>query len=115
MTFKQTLYLLKTAVKGLLAAATVHIERVLAFLNAIPTDKVAHALAGSVLASLVLVILLVAGAEQPITGTFTLVFGFGMGKELYDRLNNAKHTPDVWDAVATSLGSLTVLLPAALL
>jgi hypothetical protein len=72
------------------------IEKILAFLNAIPSDKIAHCLIG--------VILFAIGQ----------LFGYGLlfavlgaiGKEIYDYFHQDKHTPDVWDAVATTLGGL---------
>ena len=72
------------------------IEKILAFLNAIPSDKVAHCLGG--------VILFAIGQ----------LFGYGLllavvgaiTKEIYDARHKATHTPDSLDAVATVLGGL---------
>ena len=89
-------------------------EALLAFLNRIPADKVAHALYGSLLSSLLVSALLVFSTPCPGVVTFLAITAIGLLKEGYDRLNGTKHTPDVWDAVATSLGSLIPLLPAYL-
>lgn len=72
------------------------IEKIISFLNNIPADKVAHCLGG--------VILFAIGQ----------LFGYGLAlavigaiaKEIYDYIHKDKHTPDVWDAVATVLGGL---------
>lgn len=71
------------------------IEKLIAFCNAIPADKVYHCLGGVVLFAI------------------GQLFGYGLvlaiigaiGKEIYDKLH-PNHTPDVWDAVATILGGL---------
>jgi len=72
------------------------IEKILAFLNAIPSDKVAHCLGG--------VILFAIGQ----------LFGYGLllavvgaiTKEIYDYFHPDTHTADVWDAVATTIGGI---------
>jgi hypothetical protein len=72
------------------------IEKILSFLNNIPSDKIYHCLGG--------VILFAIGQ----------LFGYGLlfavvgaiGKEIYDYLHQDTHTLDVWDAVATTLGGL---------
>lgn len=72
------------------------IEKIIAFLNAIPTDKVYHFAGG--------VILFAIGQ----------LFGYGLAlcilgaitKEIYDYFHQDKHTPDWKDAVATILGGL---------
>lgn len=89
-------------------------ESLLAFLNSIPADKVAHALYGSLLSSLLVSALLVFSAPCPVVVAFLAITAIGLLKECYDRLNGTKHTKDVWDAVATSLGALIPLLPAYL-
>jgi hypothetical protein len=73
------------------------IERILTALNYIPADKVAHFAAGVVLYAMVM----------PFTDSATaLAFAciFGLFKEVYDMAKREKHTPDVWDALATVAG-----------
>lgn len=72
------------------------IEKIIAFLNSIPTDKVYHCLGGVVLFAI------------------GQLFGYGLAlavtgaiiKEIYDYLHPESHTADVKDAVATILGGL---------
>ena len=71
-------------------------EKILAFLNSIPADKVAHCLGG--------VILFAIGQLFGYGLLLAVVVGFL--KEIYDYMHKDKHTPDVWDWVATSLGGL---------
>ena len=71
-------------------------EKILARLNAIPADKVAHCLGG--------VILFAIGQLFGYGLLLAVVVGFL--KEVYDYFHQDKHTPDVWDWVATSLGGL---------
>ena len=68
----------------------------------IPIDKKAHFLAGAAIASTVA---LYAGLEVGLIACLVI----GVGKEVYDKASG-KGTPDIWDAVATMLGSI-VLLP----
>ncbi len=72
------------------------IEKILAFLNAIPADKVAHCLGG---------VILFAIGQLFGYGLF-LAISVGFLKEVYDYFHQDKHTPDVWDWVATSLGGV---------
>jgi hypothetical protein len=73
------------------------IEEILQRLNSIPADKVMHFASGSVLFALCLPF---------ISSHYALVMVVvsGISKELYDTMHNDKHTPDLLDAVATSLG-----------
>lgn len=72
------------------------IEKIIAFLNSIPTDKVYHCLGGVVLFAI------------------GQLFGYGLAlavlgaitKEIYDYLHPESHTADVKDAIATTLGGL---------
>jgi glycopeptide antibiotics resistance protein len=72
------------------------IEKILAILNSIPSDKVAHCLGGVVLFAI------------------GQLFGYGLAlailgavtKEIYDYFHPEKHTADVKDAIATTLGGL---------
>ena len=85
-------------------------EKILTFMNywlgklyipcGIPADKQMHFLSGAIL-GVVLFLL---------TGSFSISFVsvslVAMFKEVYDLLHRNKHTPDVWDWVATTLGGL---------
>ena len=64
----------------------------------IPADKQMHFLSGAILAT---AILLVTGSPSV---SFVSVSLVACLKEVYDLLHKDKHTPDVWDWVATSLG-----------
>lgn len=72
------------------------IEKILAFLNAIPSDKIYHCLVG---------VILFAIGNLVGYGLAVAIIG-AVGKEIYDYLHKDTHTPDVWDAVATTLGGL---------
>lgn len=85
-------------------------EKLLTFMNTwlgklyipcgIPADKQMHFLSGAILAT---AILLVTGSPSV---SFVSVSLVAMLKEVYDLLHKDKHTPDVWDWVATTLGGL---------
>ena len=72
------------------------IEKIIAFLNSIPTDKVYHCLGGVVLFAI------------------GQLFGYGLAlailgavvKEIYDYFHPESHTADWKDAFATTLGGL---------
>jgi hypothetical protein len=72
------------------------IEKILTYLNSIPSDKVAHALGG---------VILFAIGELFGLGILLVIVG-AVGKEIYDYFNKENHTPDAWDAVATIAGGL---------
>ena len=72
------------------------IEKIIAFLNNIPVDKVYHCFGGVVLFAI---------GQLFGYGLFLAVLG-AITKEIYDYFHQDKHTPDVWDAVATTLGGL---------
>ena len=72
------------------------IEKIIAFLNSIPTDKVYHCLGGVVLFAIGQ--LFGYGLALAILGAIT--------KEIYDYLHPESHTADVKDAIATILGGL---------
>jgi hypothetical protein len=72
------------------------IEKIIAILNSIPTDKVYHCLGGVVLFAIGQ--LFGYGLALAIIGAIT--------KEIYDYFHQDKHTPDIWDAIATILGGL---------
>lgn len=67
-------------------------------LNKLPHDKALHIIVG-VLAYAVFHF--VSSAVGLIAATVAAV-----GKEVYDYANRDRHTPDVWDAVATLAGGL---------
>ena len=83
-------------------------EKLLTFMNTwlgklyidcgIPADKQMHGLSGAILAT---AILLATGSASI---SFVSVSLVACLKEVYDLLHKDKHTPDVWDWVATSLG-----------
>ena len=64
----------------------------------IPQDKAGHFIAGLLIYALLHFI-------APVIGLLAVAVA-AIGKEGYDYMNRAKHTPDVWDAVATLLGGL---------
>ena len=72
------------------------IEKIIAFLNSIPTDKVYHCLGGVVLFAI---------GQLFGYGLFLAVLG-AITKEIYDYLHPESHTADWKDAVATTLGGL---------
>lgn len=72
------------------------IEKIIAFLNSIPSDKVYHCLGGVVLFAIGQ--LFGYGLPLAILGAIT--------KEIYDYLHPESHTADVKDAIATTLGGL---------
>ena len=72
------------------------IEKIIAFLNAIPSDKVAHCLGGVVLFAI---------GQLFGYGLLLAVIG-AVTKEIYDYLHPESHTADVKDAAATILGGL---------
>lgn len=72
------------------------IEKIIAFLNSIPSDKVYHCLGGVVLFAIGQ--LFGYGLALAILGAIT--------KEIYDYLHPENHTADVKDAIATTLGGL---------
>lgn len=71
------------------------IEKIIQFLNGIPSDKIYHCLGG---------VILFAIGQLFGQGLMLAVIG-AVVKEIYDR-QHPNHTPDVWDAVATILGGL---------
>lgn len=66
----------------------------------VPLDKQAHFASGAILAT---AILLLTGS---IGISFVSVSLVAMFKEIYDLFHRNKHTPDIWDWVATVLGGL---------
>ena len=75
------------------------LSKLFATLNAIPADKVAHFASGVILYALVM----------PALGAWIallIVAIVALIKEGYDYANRDIHTPDIWDAVATTLGGL---------
>lgn len=72
------------------------IEKIIAFLNSIPSDKIYHCLGGVVLFAIGQ--LFGYGLALAILGAIT--------KEIYDYLHPENHTADVKDAIATTIGGL---------
>lgn len=66
------------------------------FLTKLPHDKALHFIVG---------VLIYAAAHfiSPAVGMIAVTVA-AVGKEVYDYMNRDKHTPDLWDAVATVLG-----------
>lgn len=75
------------------------LERILSKLNSIPADKVYHFAGGAILFA---VLLPFAGPVYAVASVVVI----GFAKELYDAMNKANHTPDIWDALATAAGGL---------
>ena len=78
------------------------IENILSKLNAIPADKVMHFASGAILFA----------AAMPFIGpryAMALVILTSIAKEIYDAFHRDIHTPDVFDALATSLGGAVCL------
>ncbi len=69
----------------------------------VPCDKQSHAFVGFV----------VALALTPFIGVFSLIVVglLAAWKEVYDYLNKEKHTPDLWDWIATVAGGIVGYLP----
>ena len=68
----------------------------------VPIDKFMHFLSGAILGIIL----------TPFIGWASILWvsAIAMLKEVYDYLNPDKHTPDVWDWVATSLGGVAGVL-----
>ena len=87
-------------------------EKLLTFLNkwlgklyipcSIPADKQMHFLSGAILGTIL----------TPFIGWASILWvsAIAMFKEVYDLLHRNKHTPDIWDWVATSLGGIAGVL-----
>ena len=83
-------------------------EKLLTFMNywlgklyipcSIPADKQMHFLSGAILGIIL----------TPFIGWASILWvsAIAMFKEVYDLLHRNKHTPDIWDWVATSLGGV---------
>ena len=83
-------------------------EKLLTFLNkwlgklyipcSIPADKQLHFISGAILGIIL----------TPFIGWASILWvsAIAMLKEIYDLLHRNKHTPDIWDWVATSLGGV---------
>jgi hypothetical protein len=67
-------------------------------LNKLPHDKALHVIAG-VLAYAVFHFV------SPVVGMAAVVVA-AVGKEVYDWFHRDRHTPDLWDAVATMAGGV---------
>jgi hypothetical protein len=64
----------------------------------VPCDKQMHFICGFIIAAVL----------TPFIGFYAVVVVaiIALLKEIYDYFHQDKHTPDVWDAVATTLGGL---------
>jgi hypothetical protein len=73
-------------------------------------DKANHAVYGSAIFTAAYVVAFFAGLPAlPIAAG--AVIGFGVGKEIYDKLHKDKHTPDPLDALATLAGGALCAIP----
>ena len=90
-------------------------EKLLSLVSAYPADKKDHALLGaagsSVCVSFLLIFLPVLWA---VGITAVLLACAAFGKERYDAAHPENHTSDPYDALATLLGGIAVLLPVFL-
>lgn len=73
-------------------------------------DKALHIVVGSAIFSAVYVACTLAGLPALHIAAGAVVLA-AVGKEVYDRANRDKHTPDFLDAVATVAGGALVALP----
>jgi len=92
-------------------------EKLLTFMNywlgklyipcSIPADKQLHGLSGAILGIIL----------TPFIGWAGILWvsAIACAKEVYDYLNPDKHTADIWDWVATSLGGVAGVLLVTLL
>jgi hypothetical protein len=71
-------------------------------LNKLPHDKALHVIVG---------VLAYAAFHfvSPLVGLVAVAIA-AVGKEIYDYMHRDKHTPDVWDAVATMGGGLLAFI-----
>lgn len=79
-----------------------YIEQSLKLVNSIPADKIAHAYIGMLLFTALSMI-------NFYIGLIVLVI-VAVGKEVYDYYYQDKHTCDVYDAIATILGALPIIV-----
>lgn len=71
----------------------------------LPHDKALHILVG-------VLVYAVAHFVSPVVGMAAVVVA-AVGKEIYDKQHKDKHTPDVWDAIATIGGGFLGLICGA--
>lgn len=76
----------------------------------IPHDKALHALGGALIAAVVYLLDVFLG-HFGLWLVLAVVVIAAIGKEVYDLAHQDRHTPDVYDALATTLGGLLVILP----
>ncbi len=89
------------------------IAKVTAFLSQfcivckVPCDKQMHFLSGFIIAAVL----------TPFIGAYSIVVVaiIALLKEIYDALHPDKHTADIWDWVATTLGGLVGFVTVSLL
>lgn len=67
-----------------------------------PQDKLAHFAVG-------VIVFAITHFIGPLVGMLAVVLA-AVGKEIYDWFHRNKHTPDIWDAVATILGGTVGLI-----
>ena len=71
-------------------------------LNKLPHDKALHVIVG-------LLAYMVFHFVSPVAGLAATAVA-AVGKEIYDWFNRDRHTPDLWDAVATIAGGVAGLV-----
>lgn len=82
-------------------------------LPVIPADKANHAVYGSAIFAAAYVIFHFAGLPALHIAAGAVVLA-AIGKEIYDRINRDRHTPDLMDAVATIAGGAISAAPVCL-
>ena len=88
------------------------IENLFSWFSNLPRDKKDHALLGAVGSSVCVSILLIFLPVLWAVGlTAILLIAAALGKERYDAAHPDTHTADPFDALATILGGLLVLIP----
>lgn len=70
----------------------------------IPTDKIGHFLGGWAIAASVMLM------GQPLWVAAAIVLGVGFVKEAWDAMHPEKHSPEIFDLLATCCGWIPVAL-----
>jgi len=90
-------------------------EQVLSLCGRIPPDKLAHALGGATFTAFACPALYYLGDPTYLLTSLLAVMCVGLFKEVYDALFRAKHSVELWDALATLCGGLMPLMPIVLI
>lgn len=90
------------------------VERILAFLNAIPADKLRHFCGGAIICALALPVGELIARHWPVTNAPAFALSMtvlaAVVKEAYDKVTKLGHVPEFMDVVATVSGAGPVLL-----